>query len=66
MVDGKPSQWLAIWAQALKVTLAFARALRLVPLARAPSRPSRPGKPTRPLSVYERMAMGDDDGDDAA
>ena len=66
VVDGKPSPWLSVLAQASKTMLTFARSLRLGPLARAPSRASRPGKPERPLSVYERMALESDDDNDAA
>ena len=59
VVDGKLSPWLAVRAQAAKSMLSFSRALRLSPQARGPT-PARPDKPQRQLSVYERMALGDD------
>jgi hypothetical protein len=61
VVDGKPSPWLAVLAQAHKSMLSFMRALRLSPLARGPNNPTR----RETLSYYdERMLLEDrrDDG----
>jgi phage terminase small subunit len=54
VVDGKPSPWLAVWAQAHKSMIAFSHRLRLSPQGRSPTNPSRP---ERPLSVYDRMNL---------
>ena len=70
--DNKLSPWLAIRTQSQKTLLSFARALRLGPLGRAPSRASRPQplKPSQTLSYYDRMNLERDDeateGDGAA
>ena len=72
VVDGKLSPWLTVRMQAHKAMLSFARALRLGPLGRAPSRASRPQplKPSQTLSYYDRMNLELDhatsEGDDAA
>jgi hypothetical protein len=72
VIDGKLSPWLSVRQQAHKAMLSFARALRLGPLGRAPSRASRPQplKPSQTLSYYDRMNLELDhatsEGDDAA
>jgi phage terminase small subunit len=53
VVDGKPSPWLAVWAQAHKSMLAFSHRLRLSPQGRTPSLPTR--EPS--LNAYERMDL---------
>jgi Phage terminase, small subunit len=54
VIDGKPSAWLAVWAQAHKSMLAFSHRLRLSPQGRSPTNPARP---ERPLSAYDRMDL---------
>ena len=64
VVDGRPSPWLAVLAQAQKAVLAFAHRLRLSPQGRSPTVSSRPGKAPAPLSYYERMQLERSDAAD--
>jgi hypothetical protein len=63
LAAGEGQAALARWNGAVKAMVALSMRLRLSPQARQPHNPSRPGgKPERPLSVYERMALENDDG----
>jgi Phage terminase, small subunit len=52
VVDGRPSPWLAVLAQAIKAMTTFSHRLRLSPQGRSPTNPKR----RRPMSVsyYDR------------
>jgi len=63
VVNGKPSPWLSVHAAATKGQSLLALRLRLGPQSRAQRAPkSLPA----PLTAYERLALEDDDGDEAA
>jgi phage terminase small subunit len=62
VVDGKPSPWLAVWAQAHKSMLSFSHRLRLSPQGRTPSLPTR----EPPLNAYERMDLARRSDDERA
>jgi hypothetical protein len=57
VVDGKPSAWLAVLAQAQKAMLAFAHRLRLSPQGRSPTVSGKPGKAQPALNYYDQMRL---------
>jgi hypothetical protein len=62
IVDGKPSLWGAIHANALKTMMGLSLWLRLSPQGRG--KPSTKAEPK--LSYYERMAILEPEPDEAA
>ena len=53
VIDGKPSPWLAVLAQALKGMATLSHRLRLSPQGRSPTNPKRPPS----VSYYDRMRL---------
>jgi hypothetical protein len=53
VVDGKPSPWLAVLAQALKGMSTLSHRLRLSPQGRSPTNPKRP----QAVSYYDRVRL---------
>lgn len=53
VVDGRPSPWLAVLAQALKGMSTLSHRLRLSPQGRSPTNPKRPAS----VSYYDRARL---------
>ena len=56
VIDGRPSPWLAVLAQALKGMATLSHRLRLSPQGRSPTNPKRPPS----VSYYDRARLADD------
>jgi hypothetical protein len=61
ILDGRPSAWLSVLAQALKGMATLSHRLRLSPQGRSPTNPKRPAS----VSYYDRMRLENGDGDTA-
>lgn len=59
VVDGRPSPWLAVLAQATKAMTTFSHRLRLSPQGRSPTNPKRPMS----VSYYDRARWEDHSND---
>jgi hypothetical protein len=53
VIDGRPSGWLNILAQATRTISTYSRMLKLNPAGRQ----STPASDPEPISAYERMAL---------